>query len=150
MAYWLMKSEPGDYSIDDLERDRTEPWDGIRNYQVRNMIRDDMKVGDRAFFYHSSCTEPGVVGIMKIVSEAHSDPTQFDPKSGHFDSKSKQDDPRWLLVDMAFERKLDRVISLKEIKVNSKLDDFVLTRRGNRLSIFPVSETHWNTIIGME
>jgi len=145
-----MKSEPDAYGIDDLERDRMEPWDGIRNYQVRNMIRDDMRIGDQAFFYHSSCKEPGVVGIMKIASEAYPDPTQFDPKSRYFDSKSKEDDPRWLLVDVAFERKLRRTISLREIKANGKLADFVLTKRGNRLSIFPVSGKHWKTILDME
>ena len=105
VGYWLMKSEPSDYSIDDLERDGMEPWDGIRNYQARNLIRDEMQVGDLAFFYHSSCKVPAIVGIMKIVSEAYPDPTQFDPKSNHYDAKSNEDDPRWLLVDVAFERK---------------------------------------------
>ena len=150
VGYWLMKSEPDAYSIDDLKRDRMEPWDGIRNYQVRNMFRDDMQIGDQAFFYHSSCKEPGVVGIMKIASQAYPDPTQFDPRSGHFDAKSKQDDPRWLLVDVAFERKLDRAITLKELKTNPQLDEFVLNKRGNRLSVFPVSVEHWNAILGME
>lgn len=150
MAYWLMKSEPDAYGIDDLERDRMEPWDGIRNYQVRNMIRDDMQMGDQAFFYHSSCKLPGVAGIMKIASEAYPDPTQFDSTSRYFDAKSKDEDPRWLLVDVAFERKLARTISLQELKANPQLDDFLLTKRGNRLSIFPVSERHWNIILGME
>jgi len=150
VAYWLMKSEPDAYGIDDLERDRMEPWDGIRNYQVRNMIRDDMQMGDQAFFYHSSCKLPGVAGIMKIASEAYPDPTQFDSTSRYFDAKSKDEDPRWLLVDVAFERKLARTISLQELKANPQLDDFLLTKRGNRLSIFPVSERHWNIILGME
>lgn len=150
MAYWLMKSEPSDYSIDDLERDGRESWDGIRNYQARNMIRDDMKEGDRALFYHSSCPEPGVVGVMKIASAAYPDPTQFDPKSGHYDAKSPKDDPRWLLVDVEFERKLERVITLKELKAHPGLKDFRLNMRGNRLSIFPVSKKHWDIVVGLE
>ena len=150
MTYWLMKSEPDAYSIDDLERDGMEPWDGIRNYQVRNMIRDDMKVGDQALFYHSSCKEPAVVGVMKIVSDAYPDPTQFDRKSKYYDPKSKEDDPRWLLVDVAFERKLQRPITLKELKEHPGLDGFLLTKRGNRLSIFTVSKKHWNLVLGLE
>lgn len=150
MAYWLMKSEPDAYSIDDLERDRMEPWDGIRNYQVRNMIRDDMKVGDKAFFYHSSCKMPAITGIMTISSEAYPDPTQFDPTAKYYDPKSPKEDPRWLLVDVAFERKLERPISLKKMKQHPGLGDFRLNQRGNRLSIFPVSEKHWNLILGLE
>lgn len=150
MGYWLMKSEPNDYSIDDLARDKMEPWDGIRNYQARNMIRDDMKIGDKAFFYHSSCKVPSVVGVMTIASEAYPDPTQFDPKSGHYDEKSKEEDPRWVLVDVAFERKTKRPITLTELKEHTGLADFRLTQRGNRLSIFPVSEEHWNLVLGVE
>ncbi len=150
MTYWLMKSEPDAYSIDDLERDHREPWDGIRNYQARNMIRDEMKVGDRAFFYHSSCKVPGVVGVMTIASAAYPDPTQFDPDAKHFDAKSSKDEPRWLLVDVAFERKLNRPITLKELKGHPGLGDFRLNQRGNRLSIFPVSEEHWNLVLGLE
>jgi predicted RNA-binding protein with PUA-like domain len=145
-----MKSEPNDYSIDDLAKDGMEPWDGIRNYQARNMIRDDMKPGESALFYHSSCPEPGVVGVMTIASEAYPDPTQFDPKSGHYDAKSPQDNPRWLLVDVKFERKTDRVITLKELKAHRGLKDFRLNMRGNRLSIFPVSKKHWNLVLGLE
>ena len=145
-----MKSEPNDYSIDDLESDKKEPWDGIRNYQVRNMIRDDMNVGDRAFFYHSSCKVPSVVGIMTIVSEAYPDPTQFDPGDKHFDEKSNPEEPRWLLVDVEFERKLKRPITLNELKGHPGLCDFRLNRRGNRLSIFPVGEQHWDLILGLE
>ena len=145
-----MKSEPNDYSIDDLQRDGMEPWDGIRNYQARNMIRDDMKTGDTALFYHSSCPEPGVVGVMTIASAAYPDPTQFDPKSGHYDAKSKEEDPRWLLVDVKFGRKLERVITLKELKAHPALADFRLNMRGNRLSIFPVSKTHWDLVLGLE
>jgi predicted RNA-binding protein with PUA-like domain len=150
VAYWLMKSEPDAYSIDDLKRDRREPWDGIRNYQARNMIRDDMKVGDKAFFYHSSCKVPAVVGVMKIASTSYPDPTQFDPKSHYYDPKSDKDNPRWLLVDVAYQRKLRRPVTLKELKEHPGLDEFRLTKRGNRLSIFPVSEDHWNLILSLE
>ena len=150
MAYWLMKSEPDSYGIDDLERDRREPWDGIRNYQARNMMRDDMQVGDEVFFYHSNCKEPGVVGIMKIASEAYPDPFQFDPDSKYYDPKSDPDDPRWLLVDVEYVRTLKRTITLREIKENPALDGMILTRKGNRLSIMPVDAEHWDEILGME
>jgi predicted RNA-binding protein with PUA-like domain len=150
VTYWLMKSEPDDYSIDDLEKDCVEPWDGIRNYQARNMIRDDMTVGDLAFFYHSSCKVPAVVGIMRIASEAYPDPTQFDPKNKHYDPKSPKDKPRWLLVDVAFERKLERPVALKELKEHPGLSEFRLNQRGNRLSIFPVSKEHWDLVLSLE
>ncbi|MDH3748628.1 MAG: EVE domain-containing protein [Gammaproteobacteria bacterium] len=150
MANWLLKSEPDAYSIDDLKRDRREMWDGIRNYQARNMMRDDMKVGDRIFFYHSSCKEPGVVGIAKVASKPYPDPTQFDPDDKHYDPKSDPDNPRWSLVDVAYARKLKRPITLTEIKSHPALDDMILTRKGNRLSIMPVSDEHWNIILGME
>ena len=150
VGYWLMKSEPDAYSIDDLERDKMEPWDGIRNYQARNMIRDDMEMGDQAFFYHSSCKVPAIVGMMKIVSAAYPDPTQLDPKSKYYDEKSKEEDPRWMLVDVAFDRKTERPITLSELKDHPGLADFRLTQRGNRLSIFPVSEDHWKLILGLE
>ena len=145
-----MKSEPNDYSIDDLKRDGTEPWDGIRNYQARNMMRDDMRIGDEVFFYHSSCKIPAVVGIAKIASGAYPDPTQFHKKSNHYDPKSDQDDPRWILVDVAFVRKLSRPITLKELKEHPALSDFRLNKRGNRLSIFPVDKNHWDIIVGLE
>jgi predicted RNA-binding protein with PUA-like domain len=145
-----MKSEPDAYSIDDLERDRLEPWDGIRNYQARNMMRDDMTPGDLAFFYHSSCAVPAVVGIVKIASQAYPDPTQFDPRSRYFDPKSSEENPRWFLVDVAFERKLERPVTLQEIKEQPSLADFTLTRRGNRLSVFPVSEAHWQAVLDLE
>lgn len=150
MAYWLMKSEPDAYSIDDLERDRMQPWDGVRNYQARNMMRDEMKLGDRAFFYHSSCETPAVVGIMKIASQAYPDPTQFDRRSKYFDPKSTEENPRWFLVDVAFERKLKRPVTLKEIKNEPSLEGFTLTRRGNRLSVFPVSKEHWRAVLALE
>lgn len=149
MGYWLMKSEPDAYSIDDLEHDKREPWDGIRNYQVRNMFRDDMQVGDSAFFYHSSCKVPAVVGIMRIASDAYPDPTQFDPDSKYYDPKSDPDDPTWLLVDVEFERKLEAPITLKAIKERDDLDGFLLIKRGNRLSVFPVDEKHWKRVLGM-
>ena len=150
MAYWLMKSEPDSYSIDDLERDQLEPWDGIRNYQARNMMRDDMKVGDKVFFYHSSCKVPAVVGVARIASKAYPDPTQFDPKSKYYDPKSKPEEPRWMLVDVEFKRKLKRPIPLTELKQHPALADFLLNKRGNRLSIFPVSKQHWQLILGLE
>ncbi len=150
VAHWLMKSEPNEYSIDHLKADKVEPWDGIRNYQVRNMFRDDFKVGDRAFFYHSSCKVPAIVGTMKIASKAYPDPTQFDPDSGHFDPQSDPDNPRWLLVDVKFNRKLKRPITLKELKEHPALGDFLLNKRGNRLSIFPVRKVHWDIILGLE
>jgi predicted RNA-binding protein with PUA-like domain len=150
MAYWLMKSEPGDYSIEDLERDKMEPWDGIRNYQVRNMIRDDMRIGDEVLFYHSSCKIPGAVGLATIVSDAYPDPTQFDPRAKHFDPKSKETEPRWLLRDVAFKRRFSRIISLKELKAHPALADFRLNQRGNRLSVFPVEARHWKLILSLE
>lgn len=150
VAYWLIKSEPDAYSIDDLQKDRKEPWDGIRNYQARNMMRDDMQVGDKALFYHSSCKEPAVVGVATIASGAYPDPTQFDKKSKYYDEKSTRDDPRWMLVDVAFERKLSRPVTLTELKGNPALDGFLLTKRGNRLSIFPVSEDHWKLVLSLE
>ena len=150
MAYWLMKSEPGTYSIDDLERDRMEPWDGVRNYQARNMMRDQMKPGDKAFFYHSGGDAPAIAGIVKIASRAYADPTQFDSRSKYFDPKSTEENPRWFVVDVAFERKLKRPISLKELKAHPSLGDFALTRRGNRLSVLPVSDEHWKLILSLE
>jgi predicted RNA-binding protein with PUA-like domain len=150
VTYWLIKSEPDAYSIDDLARDGSTPWDGIRNYQVRNMIRDDMRVGDEVLFYHSSCKDPAVVGLARIASKAYPDPTQFDPNSNYFDAKSPADDPHWLLVDVSFRRKLKRPVPLSELKENPRLAEFRLTQRGNRLSIFPVSKQHRDLILAME
>jgi predicted RNA-binding protein with PUA-like domain len=150
MAYWLMKSEPDVYSIDNLAKDGREMWDSIRNYQARNMMRDDMRIGDEIFFYHSSCKEPGVVGIMKVASEPYPDPVQFDKKSRYFDEKSSEDNPRWILVDVEFVRKLSRNITLTEIKAEKSLEDMILTRRGNRLSIMPVEKKHWNKVLSLE
>jgi predicted RNA-binding protein with PUA-like domain len=145
-----MKSEPDVYSIDDLERDGREPWDSIRNYQARNMMRDAMKIGDEVFFYHSNCKEPGIVGIMKVASEPYPDPTQFDKKSNYYDPKSTRDNPRWCLVDVEFIRKLDRNITLSEIKATKGLDGLILTRKGNRLSVMPIEKKHWKKLLSLE
>ena len=150
MANWLMKSEPDVYSIDDLKRDRREPWDSIRNYQARNMMRDDMRIGDKIFFYHSNCKEIGIVGIMKVASKPYPDTTQFDPKSNYFDPKSSADNPRWQLVDVSFVKKFKRTITLAELNAQPGLEDMILVRKGNRLSIMPVSDEHWDLILGLE
>lgn len=150
MGYWLMKSEPDAYGIDDLARDGVEPWDGIRNYQVRNMIRDDMRIGDQAIFYHSSCKVPAVVGVMRIASDAYPDPTQFDPASKYFDAGSDPEQPRWLLRDVEFVRKLKRPVTLAEIKADPALAGCLLNKRGNRLSIFPVTPAEWQAIMALE
>jgi predicted RNA-binding protein with PUA-like domain len=143
-----MKSEPGEFGIDDLAAmpDRTHHWDGVRNYQARNMMRDDMKIGDRVFFYHSNCAEPGIVGIMEVCREAYPDFTAFDPD----DPKSKPDQPRWFMVDVRLVRKLKRVLSLKELKEAPELSDFALVRRGNRLSVMPVTAEQWHFILSLE
>ncbi len=149
MAYWLMKSEPDVYSIDHLERDGREPWDGIRNYQARNFMRDDMKIGDKAFFYHSNAAEVGIVGTMTIASKPYDDPTQFDRKSKYFDPKSTKEKPRWQLVDVEFESRFSRVVTLAELKANPKLADMRLVQKGNRLSILPVTKREWDIILKM-
>ncbi len=147
-----MKSEPTEFSIDDLQNmpNQTEHWDGVRNYQARNMMRDDMKIGDQVFFYHSNCDEPGIVGIMEVVRESYPDFTAFDPDDKHFDPKSDPNNPRWFMVDIKFIRKLSRTISLKELKQKPELEDFPLVRRGNRLSIMPVTKQQWDFILSLE
>ena len=153
MNHWLIKSEPEAFGIDDLENapDGTEHWDGIRNYQARNFMRDDMKIGDLAFFYHSNCKPPGIVGICEIVSEAYPDHTAFDPNQKYYDAGSDPDHPRWLMVDLKFLRRTRRMITLEEIKAHAdRLTDFPLIRRGNRLSIMPVSKAHWDFILTLE
>ncbi len=153
MNDWLMKTEPEAFSIDDLQRRprQTEPWDGVRNYQARNFMRDRMQVGDGVLFYHSNCETPGVVGLANIASTAYPDPTQFDPESNHYDAASTQEQPRWLLVDVKFERQLARVISLAELRTHAaKLEGLALLARGNRLSIMPVRPAHWRYILGLE
>ena len=134
MHYWLMKSEPSEFSIDDLKRVRVEPWDGVRNYQARNMMRDEMKKGDLAFLYHSNCDEIGIVGIMTIARESYPDHTAFNPKDKHYDPKSDPDNPRWFMVDVRYKRKLKRVISLAELKQYRQLVDMPLLRKGNACS----------------
>ena len=143
-----MKSEPDAYSIDDLMRDGRTAWDGIRNYQARNMMRDDMRIGDEILFYHSSCAEPAVVGVARVAGEPYPDPTQFDRKSKYFDPKSRRDEPRWVLVDIEFVRKLERPLPLTELKERADLEAMTLLRRGNRLSIMPVEAEHWRRILG--
>jgi len=152
MNYWLMKSEPDVYGIDHLREaaGKTDTWDGVRNYQVRNMMRDDMKKGDLAFFYHSNCKTPGIAGIMKINREGYPDYTAFDPEEKYFDPKSDPDNPRWYMVDVRFVRKLKRVITLTELKEQSELSELPLVRRGNRLSIMPVNKHQWDTILSLE
>ena len=153
MNYWLIKSEPDAFSIDDLKNapGKKEHWDGIRNYQARNFIRDDMQKGDMAFFYHSNCKTPGIVGICEVVSDAYPDHTQFDPDSHYFDAGSTPDNPRWLMRDVKYRRKTRRLISLTELKGRvDELEGFPLIRRGNRLSIMPVSRDHWDFILSIE
>ena len=150
MHYWLMKSEPDAFSIDDLARARTEPWTGVRNYQARNYMRDGMRPGDGVLFYHSSCAEPGVVGLAEVASPAYPDPTQFQRKSDYFDPKSTPENPRWMLVDVSFRRKLKRTITLTELKQQAGLDGFALLQRGNRLSVLPVSKAEWACILALE
>ena len=149
MQYWLMKSEPNEFSIDDLARVKIEPWDGVRNYQVRNFMRDDMAAGDRAFFYHSSCKVPAIVGVMEIASAAYPDPTAFDPDNAHYDPKSAPDNPTWLLVDVKFVDKFAAPITLTQLKGEAALADMRLLKRGNRLSVFPVETQHWMHILRM-
>ncbi len=150
MNYWLMKNEPDDYSIDDLKRDKIEPWDGIRNYQVRNMIRDEMKKGDLAFFYHSNCEVPGIYGLMVINSEAYTDHTAFDKKAKYYDPKSNKEKPTWLMVDVKYKRKLKSVISLTELKNYKELSEMRVVQRGNRLSITKVNKKDWDFILKLE
>ncbi len=152
MNYWLMKSEPNAFSIDDLKNmpDQTEHWDGVRNYQARNMMRDDMKVGDQVFFYHSNCDVPGIVGIMEVVREGYPDHTAFDPQCKYFDPKSDPQNPRWIMVDIKYIRRTNRVISLAELKECEILENMQLVRKGNRLSIMPISPDEWNYILTLE
>lgn len=151
MNYWLLKSEPNEFSIDDLEAmaPDAEHWDGVRNYQARNFMRDDMAIGDKAFFYHSNCKEIGIVGTMEVTSDAYPDHTAFDTNDKHYDPKSDPDTPRWFMVDFRFCEKFERTLTLAELKANPALEDLALVRRGNRLSIMPVSAEQWSTILDM-
>lgn len=146
MRYWLMKTEPDVFSIDDLERVGTEPWDGIRNYMARNYMRDDMKVGDKVLFYHSNAKPPGVAGLARIASKAYPDPTQFDPKSKYHDPTSDPDDPRWLLVDVEFVEKLPRFVGLDELRTRPELEGMVLLNK-SRLSVQPVDKQHYDFVV---
>jgi len=149
MNYWLMKSEPDVFGIDDLAKrpQQTEHWDGVRNYQARNWMRDEMKIGDQVLFYHSNCKPPGIAGIAEIVKEAYPDHTAFDPETTYYDPKSDPDNPRWVMVDLRFVRKFDQLLSLETLKSMPQLADMRLLQRGNRLSIMPVTEREWDIII---
>jgi predicted RNA-binding protein with PUA-like domain len=154
MRYWLMKSEPTAFSVEDLERAKkhTTSWDGVRNYQARNMLRDDMKKGDEVFLYYSSTDVPGIVAMMKVVKEGYPDPTAFDRKHDHYDPESDPAEPRWFMVDVQLERRLTRVITLDELRKHAtkELKNMVLLRRGNRLSITPVEPPEWKFILSLE
>ena len=152
MNYWLMKSEPDVFGIDHLKAmpGRTEHWDGVRNYQARNMMRDQMKKGDLVFFYHSNCEVPGIVGIAKVVKEGYPDHTAFDPEAKYYDPKSDPEKPRWYMVDVKFQRKLKRTISLAELKEAPELGECPLVRKGNRLSIMPITKQQWDFILSLE
>ena len=149
--YWLMKSEPAEVSVVDAiaAPKSTVAWTGVRNYQARNYMRDDMRVGDGVLFYHSSCPEPGIVGVAKVVSTPYPDPTQFDKKSKYYDPKSKKEEPRWQLVDVQVTKKLP-IVSLEEMRSRPELADMIVLKRGNRLSITPVDAKHWKAIVGKD
>ena len=150
MAYWLMKTEPDGFSIDDLAERGREPWDGVRNYQARNFMRDAMRVGDEVFIYHSACKVPGIAGIGRVAGDSYPDPTQFDPDSKYHDAASKPEEPRWWLVDIEYVRTLRRLIPLTELKAMPAMEDSPLVRRGNRLSILPVTGGQWRAVLAAE
>ncbi len=145
MRYWLFKSEPTTYGIDHIARDKKTSWGGVRNYQARNFMRDQMKVGDQAFFYHSNCDEPGITGIVEVSAPAHPDDTQFDKKSPYYDAKSKREEPRWVNVELKFVKKTP-LVSLAELRKHKKLEKMRLLQPGNRLSITPVDPAEWEFI----
>lgn len=151
MAHWLFKSEPDTFSIDDLvsRGARGEHWDGVRNYQARNMLRDEVKKGDLVFFYHSNCDVPGIVGVAEVIKSAFPDPSQFDPESKYYDPKATPDSPRWFCPQVKFHSKFKSTISLEQLKQIPALEDMALVRKGNRLSIIPVSEAQWTFIMGL-
>ncbi len=148
MNHWLMKSEPSCFSIDDLQRapNQTSSWDGVRNYQARNFMRDGMHIGDQVFFYHSNCNPPGIIGVAEVASAAYPDYTAFDPHSEHPDPKSTPENPRWCMVDVRFKRKFSHLIALEVLKQHPELNNMLLLRKGNRLSILPVSLEEWTFI----
>jgi predicted RNA-binding protein with PUA-like domain len=147
---WLMKSEPNAFSIDDLVKRKTACWDGVRNYQVRNWLRDAFQMGDQAFFYHSSCETPGITGIMEIIKAGYPDQTAFNPEDPHYDPKSDPDNPRWYCVDVRLLRKFKRIITLAEIRQHPILHEMLLLQKGSRLSITPVTTKEWDTILALE
>ncbi len=150
MKYWLMKSEPDAFSIDDLAKAKREPWSGVRNYQARNFMRQ-MRPGDGVLFYHSSTAVPGIVGIAEVASDPYPDPTQFKKRSHYYDPKSTQEEPRWQLVDVNFVRKLKRIIALEELKAHAdELEGLAVLQRGSRLSVSPVGAMQWKTILSLE
>lgn len=147
MKYWLMKTEPEAYSIDNLQSDKKTPWDGIRNYQVRNFMRDEMSLGDKAILYHSNAgSKTGAAGEMEVVGELHPDKTQFDSKSDYFDSKSKKEDPRWWCVDLGFVSKFSKIVTLTELKTVKEFEGSKLTQKGNRLSVVPLTKIQYDKI----
>ncbi len=152
MNTWLLKSEPSAFSIDDLAQrpGQTEPWDGVRNYQARNLLRDQIKRGDQAFFYHSSCPQPAIVGLAEVESDGQPDPTAFDPAAAHYDPRSTPDNPRWYLVDVRFLRRLRRPLPLAELKTHAELATLPLLQKGNRLSVMPVGAAEWAFILSLE
>ncbi len=147
MSYWLMKSEPDEFSIDDLARapKKTTPWFGVRNYQARNYMRDAMRVGDGVLFYHSSCPSPGIAGLAEVCSTPYPDETQFDPKSPYFDPKATRETPRWMLVDVKLVRKT-RLLGLEDLRAHGAFAGMVILKRGNRLSVTPVTAAEWKAI----
>lgn len=147
MQYWLFKTEPSAYSIDDLKRDKKTLWSGVRNYQARNMLRDKVKKGDVVLFYHSSCAVPAVVGLAEVTKEGFPDETQFDPKSDYFDATAQKEKSRWFVVEVKFKEKFKRETSLAEMRTVEALKDFRLLAPGNRLSLFPVSKKHFDIIM---
>ena len=145
-SYWLMKSEPDVFSIDDLQTKKNEVWDGVRNYQARNYMRDEMKVGDLVLFYHSNAKPPGAAGVARISKTKVVDPTQFDKKSEYYDEKSNTEDPRWICVEVQFKEKFDRLVPLAELREQKKLKDMLLLKRGQRLSIQPLKKIEFETV----
>ena len=153
MSYWLMKTEPSSFSVEDLERlpHKITSWDGVRNYQARNMLRDDFGKDDLAFFYHSSCEVPGIAGVVKVVREAYPDPTQFDRRSEYYDAKSTRETPRWFCVDVKLAKRIEPVITLPELREHESgaLREMVILKRGNRLSVTPVTAAEWRCIVAL-
>lgn len=151
MSYWLLKSEPYSYSIEMLqkEKNKTTHWDGVRNYQARNFMRDNMQKGDLAFFYHSNCKTPGIVGIVQVIKESYADFTAFDPKDEHHDPKSDPNHPRWVMIDVQYREQFQETIALHELRNALQLRNMLILRKGNRLSITPITQEEWDTILAL-